>query len=364
MVGVLGVTYYVGDNISRVASWARFFVAQMFIERYYVTEVEPETVIDGAIRGMVGALGDRNSSYLDSKSYQKLKSHQEASFGGIGIVMGFQDKKVMVINVMEGQPGEKAGLKEGDEILAVDGVDVKKYTPDEIALHVRGEVGTTVVLQIARKGEEKKDYVIERATIHVKTAVGTVLRDGMGYIRISSFAEKTGEEFAEELNRLKKEGMKGLIIDVRENPGGLLSSCVEVCKTVVPKGPIVSLIYRDGEKEEYLSELEVVPCPIVVLVDEHSASASEILAGALKDTKAAVIVGKKSFGKGSVQAVFPLGTGDAMKLTTAKYYTPNGVSIDGTGIEPDYSVDLKEEGTIDFQKEKAVEILESMIKEK
>ena len=369
--GVFAGLFFTGAAIFSLLSWAvdggilkcanlvRFFAAQHFINEYYVNEADSSKLINGAIDGMVKSLDDQHSRYLDSKQYNDLKQHTEASFGGIGIVMGFKDSKVNVISVMEGTPGEAAGLRAGDEILAVDGVPVTKYHPDEVALHVRGEIGTKVVLTIARNGEDNKDYTIERASIHVKTAAGKMLEDNIGYIRISSFAEKTAEEFKDSLAKLESENMKSLIIDLRENPGGLVTSCVDISQTVVPKGLIVSVIHRDGSKEEYKSELAECKYPIIVLVNGNSASASEILAGALQDTKAAQIVGTKSYGKGSVQAVFPLGTGDAMKLTVAKYYTPSGRSIDGTGIEPDVKVEFNKDSTTDVQLEKALEILKN-----
>lgn len=353
------IGWFIDGDIAKYGNIVRLFVAQYFVNEYYVSDVDSGKLTNGAIDGMVKSLGDKHSRYLDANQYKELKDHTEGSFGGIGIVMGFKDSKVNVISVMEGTPGEVAGLKPGDEILAVDGVSVKEYHSDEVALHVRGEIGTKVVLTIAREGEETKDYTIERASIHVKTAAGKMLEDNIGYIRISSFAEKTADEFKNSLEQLKSENMNKLIIDLRENPGGLVTSCVEISQTVVPKGPIVSVIHRDGTKEEYKSDLDECKYPIIVLVNENSASASEILAGALQDTGAAQIMGTKTYGKGSVQAVFPLGTGDAMKLTVAKYYTPSGRSIDGTGIEPDIKAELPQGSLLDTQLEKAIEIMKS-----
>ena len=204
-----------------------------------------------------------------------------------------------------------------------------------------------------------KDYTIKRDTIKLRTAKGKLL-DGtqMGYIRIASFGESTGEEFKEEFEKLGQEGMKGLIIDLRQNPGGLVKSCVEVADLLVPKGPIVSVVQRDGSKEEHDSSLESPKYPVVVLIDGNSASASEILAGALQDTGAGTLVGTKSYGKGSVQVVVPLFEDDGLKLTIARYYTPNGRCIDGVGIEPDVTVEFAEGDTTDVQLAKAREILQ------
>ena len=183
----------------------------------------------------------------------------------------------------------------------------------------------------------------------------------MGYIRIASFSENTGKEFKAAYDSLEEQGMKGLIIDLRENPGGLVTSCVEIANMVVPKGPIVSVVERDGSKEVHESNLEESKYPIIVLIDGNSASASEILAGALQDTGAATLVGTKSYGKGSVQVVVPMLHDDGLKLTIAKYYTPNGRCIDGTGIEPDVEVELPEGATTDVQLEKAKEVLKEKL---
>ena len=266
--------------------------------------------------------------------------------------------------MLEGTPGEAAGLQAGDEILAVDGTPVSEFQPEEVALHIRGEIGTDVTLKIHRKGTEDKDITIARARIHLETAKGKMIEGTqMGYIRISSFSDNTAKEFGEALDDLKAQGMQGLIIDLRQNAGGLITSCVDIAGRVVPRGPIVSVVERDGSKKEYDSALETPFGPIVVLIDGGSASASEILAGALQDTGAATLVGMKSYGKGSVQMVIPLLHDDGLKLTIAKYLTPCGRSIDGTGIDPDVEVDLPEGTTSDVQLEKAKEILQEKIEQ-
>jgi len=220
------------------------------------------------------------------------------------------------------------------------------------------QAGTQVVLRILRDGREE-EYTITRDIIQVASVRGTMV-DGttIGYIRIGSFAEHTGDEFTSEMNRLAGEGMTALIIDLRENPGGLITSCVAVAEQVVPAGTIVSVIDRDGDEEVYTSSLSARKYPIAVLIDENSASASEILAGALQDTGAATIIGTTSYGKGSVQAVLPLFHEDGLKLTIAKYVTPNGRSIDGTGITPDIVVERTPTDTEDVQFEAAKKYLE------
>lgn len=356
-----GLCFAFGIGFRQAGDLARFFGVKHFIEARYVNEVDDSQLMDGAISGMVQSLGDPHSIYMKADMYQQLKEHTEGEFGGIGVTMGFKDNKVTIISVLPDTPGEKAGLMAGDEILAVDGTPVSELQPEVVAMHIRGEVGTHVTLTISRDGSES-DYDIERATIKIETAKGKMLADGMGYIRIASFSENTDKEFKAAYEELEAQGMKGLIIDLRENPGGLVTSCVNIANMVVPKGPIVSVVERDGSKKVHESKLEEEKYPIVVLIDGNSASASEILAGALQDTGAATIVGTKSYGKGSVQVVMPMFHNDALKLTIAKYYTPNGRCIDGIGIEPDIAIDFKQGDTTDVQLEKAEEVLREKMK--
>ena len=352
-----------GFNAQKTKDVLRFFGALRFIETQYVRDVDYTNLIDGAISGMVKTLDDPHSIYLDPKMYELMRSHTEGSFGGVGIVMGFKDNKITVISVMEGTPSEAAGIKTGDEIIAVDGTPTNEIEPEEVVLHIRGEIGTDVTLKIRRAGEEDKDYVVRRATIQVHTVAGQMLpdTDGIGYIRIASFSEHTADEFKDAYHALENEGVKGMIIDLRENPGGLVTSCVAIANMVVPKGPVVSVVQKDGRREEYESELSEEKYPLVVLIDGNSASASEILAGALQDTGAATIVGQTSYGKGSVQVILPLYDDDALKLTIAKYYTPSGRSIDGTGIEPDVRVEPQADGSQDVQLLKAIDVMKGKL---
>ena len=322
------------------ANITRLVGAMHFIESQYVQEVEEDKLIDGAISGMVRSLGDPHSIYLEPRLYSQLKADTMGIFGGIGIYMGFKGDSVFVLGVIPGGPGEKVGLKADDVILAVNSQPISEIEPSEVALKIRGEIGTAVDLLIRREGEEDRTYSIIREIIKVKTVDGTMIDGRIGYIRITNFSENTGQEFKDVFSNLETDGMRGFILDLRQNPGGVITSCVEIAQELVPAGPIVSVIRRDGSKEVYMSELENAKYPIVVLLDHNSASASELLSGALQDTKAALIVGTKSYGKGSVQTVIPMFQDDGIKLTIAKYYTPNGRSIDGTGIIPDVEVEL------------------------
>ena len=335
----------------------RFFGVMKFIQARYVNAPNTTALIDGAIDGMVASLDDPHSVYMPPSMFKELRQHTEGSFGGIGVTMGFKDNVVRIISVLEGTPGETAGLRAGDEILAVDGTPTSALQNEEVALRIRGEAGTQVVLRILRDGTEQ-DYTITRDVIQVPSVRGVMVEGTtMGYIRIGSFAEHTGDEFTSEMNRLAGSGMTALIIDLRANPGGLITSCVAVAEQVVPAGTIVSVIDRDGGEEVYRSSLTARKYPIVVLIDENSASASEILAGALQDTGAGTIIGTTSYGKGSVQAVLPLFHEDGLKLTIAKYVTPNGRSIDGTGITPDIVIERSPSDTKDVQFEAAKQYL-------
>ena len=359
---VMGLLKLFGLGEENTGDLLRFFGVKRMIETRFVNEVDSTSLIDGAINGMVQSLGDPHSMYMKSSMYKSLKEHTAGAFGGIGVTMGFKDDKVTIVSVLEGTPGERAGLKVGDEILAVDGVPVSEYQSEEVALHIRGDAGTTVKLLIHREGSEDSEYSLERDTIKVPSVKGKILAGTkMGYIRIASFGENTGEEFKAEYKNLEEAGMQGLILDLRQNPGGLITSCVEVADMLVPQGNIVSVVQRDGSREDYDSSLEEQKYPLVVLIDGNSASASEILAGALQDKEAATLVGTKSYGKGSVQVVVPLFHEDGLKLTIAKYYTPNGRCIDGIGIEPDITVNLDEDSQEDSQLIKAKEILQGKI---
>ena len=366
LILVTGIVALLDLDEAKVTQLARFFATMRFIESEYVDEVEPAKLIDGAISGMVRSLGDPHSAYLDPATYRKLKEHSEGTFGGIGVVMGFDDAEVRVISVMEGTPGAAAGLLAGDRILRVDGEETKTMEPEVVAASIRGEAGTEVVLTIGRTGEADRDYAITRDHIRVKTVAGRMVEgeSGVGYIRIVQFSENTAREFKDALASLKGEGMQGLILDLRSNPGGLLTSCVEIAKEIVPAGLIVSVVERDGTKEEYFSELSSGTMPMVVLIDGNSASASEILAGALHDTGAAELVGKTSYGKGSVQVIMPIpGQEDAVKLTIARYYTPSGTSIQGTGIRPDIEAELPDNATEDMQLKAGVERVKIKMRE-
>lgn len=361
-LSTLGIIYYLlGFNQQGFFNLMRFVTAYRFIELKYVNQTDDINLIDGAIDGMVKSLGDPHSNYLSPKMYQSLKEQTQGSFAGIGVVMGMDNNKnIKIVAVMEDSPGQKAGLAEGDQIIAVDGTPVTEMAFDEVATHVRGEPETDVVLTIMRDGAQQ-DYTITRDNIKLKTVGHEMLDNNIGYIQIVSFSEDTAQEFMDAYTDLQNQGMQGLVLDLRNNPGGLLGACVDIAKNLVPKGDIVSIVDKDGNKEVYSSDLEQVQYPVAVLINKNSASASEILSGAIQDTKSGVIIGETSYGKGSVQTILPMMDDDAVKLTIAKYYTPSGRSIDGVGITPDIEVKLDEGSTVDTQLDKAKEVISQQI---
>lgn len=362
LITISSFYFLLGFHKYKIADLVRLFGSMRLVETYYVKDVDTTKMVDGAIKGMVSSLDDPHSIYLDQKLYKELIEQTEGSFGGIGVVMQYdKDKKIVsVISVLQDTPGESAGIKPGDQILAVDGKSTDDFSFDQIAAHIRGPVDTAVTLTI-KNADGQKDVQITRAMIKTPTVNHKMLDNGIGYIRIGMFSDNTGKEFTDAYQDLQNQAMKGLVLDLRANPGGLLTSCVEIAKQLVPKGNIVSIVNHDGKKEVYTSELAENKYPIVVLIDENSASASEILAGALQDTQAATLVGVKSYGKGSVQQVIPLGEGTALKLTIAKYYTPNDRLIDGIGIEPDIAVKLDMSSGADNQLQAAIDALEQKL---
>lgn len=365
------VCLLLGLNSSNALDLGRFFVALRFIEGNYVQEVERGKLIDGAISGMVNSLGDPHSVYLAPQLYSQLRAETSGAFGGVGIYIGFKEGDMKVVGVIPDGPGQRAGLQAGDQILAVDGQPVEEISPGEVVLKIRGQVGTPVELLIHREGADDTTYNLTRENIHVRTVVGQMIDNRLGYMRISNFSENSGTEFKETLDELERDGLQGLVLDLRQNPGGVITSCVEIAKQIVPAGTIVSVIKRDGSKEVFSSELAAAKFPIVVLLDKNSASASELLAGALQDTHAALIVGETSYGKGSVQTLIPMAHNDGLKLTIAKYYTPSGKCIDGVGIAPDVEIkspappykmyDLELDAQDDLPLAKAEELLTQQI---
>ncbi|MDD4601607.1 MAG: S41 family peptidase [Negativicutes bacterium] len=361
MATVGGIFTLLRVNSSDFASTMKFFQALHVVKARYVEAVPMDTLMTGAIKGMVASLNDPHSVYLDEKMFKEFMIETEGSFGGVGIVVGIKDKLLTVVSPIEGTPGEKSGIKSGDHIIKIDGRDTKDMLLDEAVSKIRGPEGSQVTLLIGRVNEAPRDYILTRSNIQIKTVSGKMLPDKVGYIRLSMFNENTANDFIRQYQELEKAGMKGLVLDLRDNPGGLLNESVKVADQIVPKGPVVSVVPRGGEPEIHYSSLEAVKYPLVILVNGGSASASEIVAGAVQDTGAGTLVGTKTYGKGSVQTLMPIGK-DAIKLTIAKYLTPDERSINGVGIEPDVIVELADRKSgQDTQLDKATEIIKSKI---
>jgi carboxyl-terminal processing protease len=315
------------------------------IKKDYVEPVSDKELLENAIRGMLSGL-DPHSSYLDPESFKELQVGTTGEFGGLGIEVGMEDGFVKVISPIDDTPAQRAGVKSGDLIIRLDEKPVKGMTLHDAVTIMRGKVGTDIKLTIIREGEEKPlTITITRDTIKVKSVRSRSLEDGFGYVRISQFQSHTGENLSEAIAKLKKDNkgpLKGLVLDLRNNPGGVLNAAVEVSDAFLDDGLIV---YTKGRIADSEMQFNATPrrlldgAPLVVLVNGGSASASEIVAGALQDHKRAVILGTRTFGKGSVQTILPLSDETALKLTTARYYTPSGRSIQAEGITPDITLD-------------------------
>ncbi|MBT5413893.1 MAG: S41 family peptidase, partial [Rhodospirillaceae bacterium] len=308
----------------------------------YVEEVTDEQLIDHAISGMLANL-DPHSSYLDAKSYQDMQVQTRGEFGGLGIEVTMEDGWVKVVSPIDDTPAFRAGVEAGDFIVQIDGESVQGLTLAEAVEKMRGRVGTDIQLTLRREGEPPFDVSITRDVIRIKS-VRSRLEGDIGYIRVTAFNEQTASGLEEALDQFKAEkgpDLKGIVLDLRNNPGGLLDQAIAVSDAFLEKGEIVSTRGRDPEEGQRFNARPgdmADELPIVVLINGGSASASEIVAGALQDHRRAILLGTRTFGKGSVQTIIPLAGHGAMRLTTSRYYTPSGRSIQGEGIEPDIAV--------------------------
>lgn len=320
------------------------------LNRHYVEgkEVAPGVLANHAIESMVGAL-DPYSEFLPPAAYRHLNEEVEGVFGGVGVQIEEIEGRILVVAPIAGTPGERAGILRGDEFIRLDGQDITGLKLDEFVALLRGKPGTVVSLTL-RRGEPAREmeFKLKREVIRVDSVRdAALLEERIGYVRVSVFAEQTGEDFRKALEQLRAEGAEALVIDLRNNPGGLLTAAAEVVEPFFPRGELI--VYTQGRhpmmREELRSEgpVEVPRMPMVVLINGGSASAAEIVAGALKDTGRAVLVGEKTFGKGSVQTIFPIAGESALRVTTARYYTPSGVTIHERGILPDIEEVLKPE---------------------
>ncbi len=347
-----------------------------YIETQSINPVSIAELVDGAMKGMVESLDDPYSAYMKPKAYEELTAHIKGTYGGVGLLITIKEEQLMVLSPFKGTPAHKAGIAAGDIITKIDGKNTKRMDLDEAATLMKGEPGTEVVLTVSREDVPDKDYSIVREDVNIPTVTGEMLElegnKDIGYINITMFSDTTGHDLEKVIADLKDEGVKSIVLDLRNNPGGALTAAVHVSDLLIPEGPIVHIKGREGS-ETYTADNEYLGLPMVVLVNKGSASASEIVAGAIKDTESGTILGETTFGKGLVQTVFSLGRGAAVKLTTAKYLTPDENDINEKGIVPDVVVEMDPEieqkavltapnMEIDKQLQKAVEIIEKEIK--
>ena len=339
------------------------------IQANYYEDVDVDAMKEGLYQGLFNAL-DQYSQYFTKEEYDELmKSDVSGSYSGIGATLNQNSdtKQVTVVSVQDGSPAQEAGIQAGDVIVKADDYTAADMELSEFVSHLKGEEGTKVTVQIYRSSDHSyKDLTLTRKSLEIKTVDSQMLENNVGYIRITEFVQTTTGQFETALNDLKAQGMTSLIVDLRSNPGGLVSSVTDILQNIIPKGMIVYTEDKYNNRNEYQSTGEKqLDMPLVVLVNENSASASEIFAGAVKDRQCGTLIGTTTFGKGIVQGIQNLSDGSGAKMTTSRYYTPNGVCIQGKGIEPDITLEYQFLGnddqaysySLDNQIQKALEVL-------
>lgn len=321
-----------------------------YLNLYYYEDYEFEAIQENLYKGIMNGLDDPYSQYYTKEEYTDLMVSTSGTYAGIGAALSqnVDTMEVVISKVYRGTPAEEAGLMNGDYVLQVNEIEATSMELSDLVQHIRGEENTTVHMVIYREStKETLEFDVARRYIELPSIEGEMLDGGIAYVQITEFQSKTDEQFAEMINSLKQEGMKGLILDVRANPGGYLSSVVEIADQILPKGLIVYTEDKYGSRQEHTSDAMCMNIPLVLLVDENSASASEILAGAIKDYGYGTLVGTTTFGKGIVQNIVPLSDGDAIKMTTSKYFTPKGNYIHEVGITPDVEIEYEYDGPMD-----------------
>jgi carboxyl-terminal processing protease len=369
----------VTDNAATYEQLRLFTEVLSIVQNQYVDEVPPKDLIYNAIKGTLRGL-DPHSSFLDPESYREMQVETSGSFGGLGIEITLKDDILTVVAPIDGTPAYRAGLHTGDRIIKIDGLSTKDMQLADAVKRMRGKPGTKVTISIVREGwTEPKDFDIVREQIRVQSVKAVEMGDGIEYLKLRQFQEQSPHDLEAALEKFSKGGMKALVLDLRNNPGGLLTAAVEVSEKFIDDGKLV--VYTEGRVRNQNMRFSAHPkkgysqMPMVVLVNGGSASASEIVAGALQDWGRATIVGTQTFGKGSVQTIIPLSDGSGLRLTTAKYFTPKGRSIHGKGITPDVIVEAPKEPVTkerplpsadpledlkkDVQLQKAIEVLKN-----
>ena len=340
-----------------------------FVEENFLYDIEEGELFEGALKGMLDILDDPYSEYMTVDEFKDLIEQTSGEYSGIGVYVSVtEDNRIVIVSPIEDTPADQAGLKTGDYISKVNGVE---YAGDELSDAVdvmKGKSGTDVEITISREGkdgvESDFDVTITRENIKIKTIKYDMLEDDIGYIRITTFDQQTDADFKDALEDLEAKGITGLIVDLRYNPGGLITSVAEIADELLGETIITYTQTKYGEREYYYSDKDKIDVPLAVLINEGSASASEILSGAVKDTESGVLIGTKTFGKGIVQRIIPLADGAGLKLTVSEYFTPNDINIHGVGIEPDVYLEMDDDILYgpeyideDIQLQRAVEII-------
>lgn len=355
---------YASGSVSEKDVNDKLDLINALIDRYYLyeDEVDADALVEGIYSGYASALGDPYTEYYDKEEAQALLENTNGEFSGIGatLTQASGDTGVTIVNVYKDSPADKAGLKAGDILYQVDGHEVAGEDLETVVSWVKGETGTEVTLKVRRDGEELTVTAV-RDTIEVQTVEYEMKEDNIGYLSVSEFDKVTYDQFSEALDSLEEQGMEGLVIDLRNNPGGNLDTVTDMLRLLLPKGTIVSIKDKDGNTEELTCDGEhEFTKPLAVLVNQYSASASEIFSGAVQDYGTGQIVGVTTYGKGVVQQLTDLGDGTYLKLTIAEYYTPSGRSINGIGVEPDVEVEYKydeNDPDADNQLDRAIEVV-------
>lgn len=321
------------------------------IQKNYYEDVDIQDLTDGLYKGLFASLGDPYSAYYTEEEYKEMMISASAQYYGIGAVLQ-QDAKTMrvqIIRIYEGTPAMKAGLKAGDNVIMVDDIEARSMELSELVTHIRGEENSKVHLVISREGEDRYlDFDVKRGKVDVPTVDGQMFENGIGYIIIAEFGDATSENFIAKVEELRSQGMEKMIVDLRDNPGGMLDSVSEILDYILPEGLVTYIEDKEGNRQEVKSDAEhYLDMPMVVLINGNSASCSEIFAGAIRDYGYGKLIGTTTFGKGVVQTVRPLTDKSAIKLTTAKYFTPKGENIHGTGIKPDIELKYRYTGDKD-----------------
>jgi carboxyl-terminal processing protease len=359
------------DSYDTMQKFGKMLDVRSLLYKYYDGKIDDNTLVEGAIKGMTSSLKDPYTVFMNQKEYSDFNSETVGSYVGVGLQVGVKDNKIVVIAPIDNSPAKKAGILTGDVIEKVEGKVETSNDLDSAVAVMKGKEGAAVTLTLSRPGKGSFDVKLIRSKVTMVTVNGEMLSSNIGLISISMFDENTGKNFDNKLKELKNKGMKGLILDLRGNPGGLLDMSVDVASNFITSGKVVvSTIDKYKSETKELSKGGIaIGMPLVILTDGGTASASEIVSGAIRDYKAGTLIGVKTFGKGIVQGMQMTGDGTALKVTIAKYYTPSGENIQGTGIKPDIEVVYPSElaskpynRTTDPQFQKALEVIKDKIK--